>query len=167
MVMMIDSNRVRRDGRWFKMTSIRFHASLVLAALLGILFAGCGGGGGGTTQSSGSTELAVTTLAWRPPTTFEDNTVMDPYQELDYYEIYVRTVDANFTDNEAPVAQVAAVTNVLSPNGITNQVLTSDFALGNLLPFTQPGAVYYMSVKSVSINGMKSDFSQPVIWDLT
>jgi hypothetical protein len=149
------------------MTSTRFHATLVLATLLGILFTGCGGGGGGAAQSSGSPESAVTTLSWNPPTTYEDNTVMDPYQELDFYEIYVRTVDANFTDNEAPVAQVAAVTSVLSPNGITNQVLTRGFALTNLLPFTQPGAVYYMSVKSVSINGLKSDFSQPVIWDLT
>jgi len=107
-------------------------------------------------------------LNWVPPTTYADNTLLNPYHEMDYYEIYVRMTDANFTDNEAPVGQVAAVTDVLSPDGITyNQVLTSDFALNNLLPFTQPGAVYYMSVKSVSINGMKSGFSQPVIWDLT
>ena len=93
---------------------------------------------------------------------------MNPYWALDYYEIYVRTSDGNFTDNEAPVAQVAAVTDVLSTDGNSySQVLTSDFALENLLPFFQPGAVYYLSIKSVSVDGMKSDFSQPVIWDLT
>jgi hypothetical protein len=141
---------------------------LVLAALLGIFLTGCGGGGEGTSQSSVSPTLATQTLNWVPPTTYADNSAMNPYQDMDYYEIYVRTTDTNFTDNEAPVAQLAAVTNVLSPDGITyNQVLTSGFALNNLIPFTQPGAVYYLSVKSVSINGMKSGFSQPVIWDLT
>lgn len=141
--------------------------ALVLAALLGILLAGCGGGGG-TSGSEGKSGPAGATLAWDPPTTYADNSVMNPYQELDYYEIYIRTADANFTDNEAPVAQVAAVTNVLSPDGITySQMLTSDFALGNLLPFTQPEAVHYLSIKSVSVTGLKSDFSVPVIWDLT
>ena len=144
-----------------------FHLPLVLAALLGILLAGCGGGGG-SSESTGLTGTAVATLAWEPPTTYADNSAMNPYQELDYYEIYVRTDDANFTDNEVPVAQVSAVTNVLLPDGVTyNQMLTSSFELGNLIPFTQPGAVHYLSIKSVSVDGMKSDFSQPVTWDLT
>lgn len=144
-----------------------FHLPWVLAALLGILLAGCGGGGG-TSGSEGKSGPAGPTLAWDPPTTYADNSVMNPYQELDYYEIYIRPADANFTDNEVPVAQVAALTNVLAADGSSyNQVLTSDFALGNLLPFTQPGAVHYLSIKSVSVGGLKSDFSQPVLWDLT
>ncbi len=149
------------------MKSNMFHLPLVLAALLGILLAGCGGGGG-SSESTGLTGTAAANLAWEPPTTYADNSAMNPYQELDYYEIYVRTDDANFTDNEVPVAQVSAVTNVLLPDGVTyNQMLTSSFELGNLIPFTQPGAVHYLSIKSVSVDGMKSDFSQPVTWDLT
>ena len=150
------------------MTPARFHLPIVLAALLGVFMNGCGGGGEGAPQSASSPGTAVTTLAWSPPTTYADNSAMNPYQELDYYEIYVRTADSNFTDNEAPVAQVAAVTDVLSPDGSTqSQLLTSAFELGNLLPFTQTGAVYYLSIKSVSVTGMKSDFSLPVLWDLT
>ncbi|PWB65975.1 MAG: hypothetical protein C3F14_04780 [Deltaproteobacteria bacterium] len=106
-------------------------------------------------------------MAWDPPTTFQDNTAMDPYRELDYYEIYMRS-DANFTDNEAPVAQVAAITNVLAADGKSlQQELTTGFSLENLLPFTQPGAVYYLCVKSVGVDGLKSDFSVPVAWSLS
>ena len=149
------------------MIRTEFRMALALAALLGVLSAGCGGGGE-TTQTTGVTNPSSSVLTWSPPTTYEDNTVMNPYQELDYYEIYVRADDPNFTDNEAPVAQVAAVTDVLSPDGIThNYELIKDFALSNLLPFTQSGAVYYLSIKSVGVDGLKSDFSQPILWDLT
>jgi hypothetical protein len=144
-----------------------FRKPLVLTALLGIFLTGCGGGGE-TTQTSASPAPSVTTLSWNPPSTYEDNSVLDPYQALDYYEIYLRTADPNFTDNEAPVAQVAAVTDVLAQDGVThNFVLTNDFTLSNLLPFAQPGAVHYLSIKSVSVDGLKSDFSTPVVWDLT
>ncbi len=135
-----------------------FHLPLVLAALLGILLVGCGGGGGGTSGSGASLDPAAPTLSWDPPTTYSDNSVMNPYLDLDYYEIYIRTADENFTDNDVPVAQVAA---------LYNQVLISDFALSNLLPFTQSGVINYLSIKSVSVTGLKSNFSIPVIWDLT
>lgn len=146
-----------------------FRKTIVTAALLGALITGCGGGGGGeTAQSSEPPVSTATTLMWTPPTTFEDNSSMNPYQDLDYYEIYIRTGDANFTDNEAPVAQVAAVTDILAEDGVThNFTLTSEFALNNLLPFTQSGAVNYLCIKSVGIDGLKSDFSVPVVWDLT
>ncbi len=149
------------------MNSKGFPKVILLAALLGILSAGCGGGSE-SSQSSGSISPSATTLSWSPPTTFEDNSAMNPYQELEYYEIYVRTSDGNFADNEVPVAQVAAVTDILMEDGVTHTlVLTSDFALNNLLPFTQSGTVNYLSIKSVGVDGLKSNFSQPVVWDLT
>jgi hypothetical protein len=146
----------------------RLHITIAMAAMLVMALAGCGGGGEGASKSTpppgGPSSPA---LAWDPPTTYSDNTVMDPYRDLDYYEIYLRG-DANFTDNEAPIAQVAAITNVLSADGKSYHLeLTSNFALNNLLPFTQPGTIYYLSVKSVGVDGLKSNFSAPVIWHLT
>jgi len=147
------------------MTLNRFHLLFALSAVMSILFAGCGGGGEATQAQSIGPQAQ--TLAWDPPQTYVDNSAMDPYREIDYYEFYIGS-DPNFTDNEAPVAQVAGVTNVLNPDGHSyTQTLTSEFSLGNLLPFTQPGAVYYLSIRAVGIDGLKSGFSEPIIWDLT
>ena len=66
-------------------------------------------GGGETPQSQGPAPSGpVSVLAWTPPTTYNDNVALDPARDLDYYEIYVRQ-DANFTDSDQPVIQVAAV----------------------------------------------------------
>jgi hypothetical protein len=148
------------------MMHLRSQLVFALAAIIAALLSGCGGGGeGASTQSAGSG--GIQTLAWDPPQTFSDNSPLDPYRELDYYELYLRS-DPNFTDNDAPVAQVAAVSNVLNPDGISfTQTLTSEFSLGNLLPFTEQGAVYYISIRSVGLDGLKSDFSAPVTWNLT
>lgn len=147
------------------MTLNRFLLLVTLTAAVSVLFAGCGGGGEGTQAQSIGPQTQ--TLAWNPPQTYIDNSQMDPYQELDYYEFYIGA-DPNFTDNDAPVAQVAAVTNVLNPDGQTyTQTLTSEFSLVNLLPFTQPGTDYYLSIRAVGIDGLKSGFSSPVIWNLT
>jgi hypothetical protein len=138
----------------------------VLAAIVAAMLSGCGGGGeGASTQSAGSG--GIQTLAWDPPQTYSDSTPLDPYRELDYYEIYISSAPS-FSDNDAPAAQVAAVSNVLNPDGISyTQALTSEFSLGNLLPFTEQGAVYYISIRSVGLDGLKSDFSAPVTWNLT
>jgi hypothetical protein len=153
-----------RSERGKDMTQRRSRIMFALAALIAVLLTGCGGGGeGASTQSAGT---GTQTLAWDPPQTYVDNSPMDPYQELDYYEFYVSS-DPNFTDNEAPVAQVAAISNVLNPDGHSyTQTLTSEFSLDNLLPFTQQGAVYYISIRSVSLGGLKSNFSTPVTWNL-
>ena len=143
----------------------RFHLLFAWSILLGGLLIGCGGGDENTQpQSTGS---PTSTLAWDPPQTYTDNTPLDPYRELDYYEFYV-SGDTNFTDNDVPVAQVAAISNVLAPDGQSyTQALTNEFLLDNLLPFTQPGGVCYISIRSVSVDGLKSDFSAPVAWNLT
>ncbi len=143
----------------------RLQPIFAMAAIAAALLSGCGGGGeGASTQSAGG---GAQTLAWDPPQTFSDSSPMDPYRELDYYELYLRS-DPNFTDNDAPVAQVAAVSSILNPDGISyTQLLTSEFSLGNLLPFTEQGAVYFISIRSVGVDGLKSDFSAPVTWNLT
>ena len=147
------------------MTLNRFRLLVAMTAAMSVLFTGCGGGGEGTQALSIGPQTQ--TLAWNPPQTYIDNSQMDPYRELDYYEFYIGS-DSNFTDNDAPVAQVAAVTNVLNPDGHTyTQTLTSEFSLVNLLPFTQPGTDYYLSIRAVGIDGLKSGFSAPVIWNLS
>ena len=83
-----------------------------------VLLAGCGGGGD-TPQSQGPAPSGpVSVLAWTPPTTYNDNVALDPERDLDYYEIYVRQ-DANFTDSDQPLIQVAAVAATLAPDGLT------------------------------------------------
>lgn len=138
-----------------------------MAAAIGILVAGCGGGGEETQSQSQSVGPQAPTLAWDPPQTYVDDSPMDPYRELDYYEFYVSS-DPDFTDGDTAVAQVAAVTNVLRPDGTTyQQELTSEFPLANLVPFTQPGVVYYVSIRSVAASGLKSAFSAPVVWNVS
>jgi hypothetical protein len=146
---------------------------LVFLLLAGsMILAGCGGGGEtGGTGEIGTSEpyvpiVQVSFLAWDPPQTYEDATPLDPYLDLDYYEFYIRA-DMNFTDNDVPVAQVAAVEDILSPDGQQYlQNLTTEFNLQNLLPFVPPGQSGYLSIRAVGVDGLKSDFSEPIRWDL-
>jgi hypothetical protein len=142
--------------------------SLLLAG--GMFLSGCGGGGGeGTSTSESSLPTnpsgPASFLVWDPPQTYEDSTTLDPYVDLDYYEFYIRA-DMNFTDNDLPVAQVAAVEDILSPDGRQYlQDLVTEFDLQNLLPFVSPGQSGYLSIRAVGVDGLKSEFSEPIRWD--
>jgi hypothetical protein len=142
--------------------------SLLLAGSM--LLAGCGGAGDGGETSTSEVYVPVvgpaSFLAWDPPQTYEDDTPLDPYVDLDYYEFYVRA-DTNFTDNDLPVAQVAAVEDILSPDGQRYlQNLVTEFDLQNLLPFVPSGQSGYLSIRAVGVDGLKSDFSEPIRWDM-
>lgn len=130
-----------------------------------ILLAGCGGGGGATSQSQGPAPSGpVSMLSWVPPTTFNDNAVMDPERDLDYYEIYVRQ-DPNFTDSDLPLTQVAAVANTLSPDGLTvAKSLVTEFTL-ELIPSLPAGNQLFVSMRAVGVDQQKSAFMEPVAWD--
>ena len=142
--------------------------SLVALILAGsLIFAGCGGVSEETSATSTPSDPSIPAsfLSWDPPQTYEDTTPLDPYVDLDYYEFYIRA-DMNFTDNDLPVAQVAAVEDILSPDGQQYlQDLVTEFDLQNLLPFVPPGQTGYLSIRAVGVDGLKSDFSQPVRWD--
>jgi hypothetical protein len=139
---------------------------LVLVSLLvagSALLAGCGGEQESTVASV--SPGTVSFLAWDPPETYEDSSPLDPYTELDYYEFYVRE-DGNFTDNDLPVAQVAACADILSPDGtVYIPALTTEFDLQNLLPFLPPGSSGFLSIRAVGIDGLKSTFSEPIVWN--
>ena len=134
--------------------------SLLLAG--SVLLAGCGGEEESTLASVSPTTAGF--LAWDPPETYVDSSPLDPYTELDYYEFYVRG-DGNFTDNDLPVAQVAACADILSPDGtvyIPN--LTTEFDLQNLLRFLPLETSGFLSIRAVGTDGLRSQFSEPIIW---
>ena len=132
---------------------------LIVLAVTGALAAGCGGGGGDGAAPSGT----LSALGWDPPGTYSDNAALDPYQDLEYYEVYVRQ-DTNFTDNDAPVALIKAVTDDPTPGG-NGKKLETEFLLDNISPFVAKGKSYFVSLKAVGVDGQKSAFMSPVAWD--
>jgi hypothetical protein len=129
-----------------------------------VLLAGCGGGGD-TPQSQGPAPSGpVSMLVWTPPTTYNDNAALHPERDLDYYEIYVRK-DPNFTENDQPVVQVAAVAGTVSPDGRTVvQLLVTEFTL-ELIPSLPASSQLYVSMRAVGIDHQKSAFMAPLLWD--
>jgi len=144
-----------------------FRSVPILLIALGVLLAACGGGGEATTSQVPAPLPSgpVSVLAWDPPANYADNAAMDPYRDLDHYELYVRT-DGNFTDSDLPVALIAAVTDA-SPSGGNpgSKLLEKEFILENVQPFITPGNRHYVSLKAVGIDGQKSGFMAPVTWD--
>jgi len=89
---------------------------------------------------------------------------LDPERDLDYYEIYVRE-DPNFTDNDVPVIQVAAVAATLSPDGLSvARSLVTEFTLESI-PSLPAGAQLYVSMRAVGVDQQKSAFMAPLLWD--
>jgi hypothetical protein len=103
-------------------------------------------------------------LAWTPPTTFNDNVVLDPVRDIEYYEIYVRQ-DPDFIDSDLPVAQIAAVGDSTSADGLT--VVRSPVTECTLdsIPSLPAGAQLYVSMRAVGIDQQKSAFMVPLAWN--
>jgi len=133
-----------------------------LYILLAIFLFGCGSGQDTSPAQSQVTPPSspVTVLAWNPPSRYADNATLDPFRDLDHYEVYVRG-DGNFTDTDLPLAVVAAVKDAPA----TGKVLESEFILNNIQPFIGPGNRHYVTLKAVGVDGQKSAFMPPVTWD--
>jgi hypothetical protein len=144
----------------------------VLAAI--VLLAGCGGGGGSAVGEAPGVPPAgpVTLLTWDLPVTFADNEPLDPYRDIDHYEVYVRE-DANFTISDLPVIVIPAMTSVdptraPSTAGIKKgEKPNSEFPLETLDPYISTASRQYVSLKAVGVDGRKSAFMLPVAWDRT
>ena len=148
-------------------SSIRITVFLMSLIAVIIVFPGCGGGGGEGGSDGSSSSSMKEVIEWDPPEIAADGTPMDPKRDLDYYELYLRT-DRNFSDEDLPVAHVASFTDVLSQNGQSfRRELTKEFDMENLLPFAEKGKRYYVSIRAVGVDGLKSAFMVPVAWDLT
>lgn len=129
-----------------------------------LLLAGCGGGGDAPQSQGPAPSGPVSVLAWTPPTTYNDNVALDPERDLEYYEIYVRK-DSNFTDNDLPAIQVAAVGSTLSPDGLTvARSLVTEFTL-ELIPSLPSGNQLFISMRAVGLDHQKSAFMAPLTWD--
>lgn len=127
---------------------------------IGALVAGCGGGGDPPVQGLSPGPLGATSvLAWNPPTNYADNVSLDPYRDLDHYEVHVRS-DNNFIETDLPIATIAAVID--APGG---KVLGKEFILENIQSFMDPGSRHYVSLKAVGSDGQKLDFMPAVSWD--
>jgi hypothetical protein len=143
--------------------SVRLTVSVIF--LIGIILSGCGLGGESSEVSTPSGPIAA--VAWDPPMVDGDGLPMDPKRDIEYYEFYLRT-DQNFTDGDLPVAHVSSFYDVLAPDGKSfTRKLTKEFALDNLLPFTEKGKKYYVSLRVVGVDGLKSGFMVSLAWDLS
>ena len=115
----------------------------LLFLLFAVLLVSCSGGGGG----DGSPSLPSKTVYWASPQSFSDGTPLVPSRDLRGYEIYVKQ-DLPFVPADNPVA--------------TPSPLESSFNLGKITPPLSQGVTYYLSLRTVTADGMKSDFSPPV-----
>ena len=145
-----------------------------------LLLAGCGGGGGGSAgveapglPPAGGVPPAgpVTVLTWDPPSSFADNERVDPYRDIDHYEVYVRE-DADFSNSDLPVVFIPALTSVDPTRAPSTGVKkgrrpNSEFQLETLDPYISNASRQYVSLKAVGVDGQKSAFMPPVAWDRT
>lgn len=142
--------------------------ALLLLFFMGVFFAGCGGGQDSAPAQSQPIPPAnsLSVLAWNPPSNYADNATLDPFRDLDHYEVYVRR-DGNFTDTDLPLALVAAVKDPPAGGGNPGgRVLENEFILDNIRQFIDTGDRHYVSLKAVGVDGQKSGFMMPpVVWD--
>jgi hypothetical protein len=140
-----------------------------------LLLSGCGGGDVGSAggEAPGVPPAGpVTVLTWNPPSIFADSEPVDPYRDIDHYEVYIRE-DANFTNSDNPVMVIPALTNVdpthaPSAAGIRKgKKPNSEFILENLNPYISTASRQYVSLKAVGVDGQKSPFMPPLAWDRT
>jgi hypothetical protein len=109
-------------------------------------------------------------MTWDPPASFADNEPMDPYRDIDHYEVYARE-DANFTDSDLPAMVIPAMASVDSTQTPstggkkTGKKLLSEFTLDNLNPHVSKASRQYVSLKAVGVDGQKSAFTPPIPWD--
>jgi len=110
--------------------------------VLGALLSACSGGG-----SSSAPVVIGKSVYWTAPQYFTDNTPLVPSRDLQGYEIYVKQ-DSSFGPADNAVA--------------TTSALETSYYLGNITPPLTPGVTYHVSLRTVTVEGMKSDFSPPV-----
>lgn len=127
---------------------------------IAMIFAACGGGDA-EYQATGSPSSSML-LSWDVPEATIDNTAIDPYEELDHYEIFVG-VDPVFTEEDIPMAVVSAVEDILSGDGRIARELVTDFDLALLMDLPSASRLY-VTLKAVGVDGQKSEFMEPVIW---
>ncbi len=127
---------------------------ILLAVLFAASLANCGGGGSsssdGSVTGNASAVAEGVVMTWSAPEAYADSTPLDPETDLEEYEIYINET-GEFDSDDEPVAYVSATD--------ANGNATTTFDLGNLDYFFVDGGIYYVSMRSVTKSGVKSDFS--------
>jgi hypothetical protein len=83
-------------------------------------------------------------VVWAAPQYFTDNTPLVPSRDLQGFEIYVKQ-DPSFGPADSATATASPV--------------DTTFNLATLVPPLSRGVTYYVSLRTVSVEGVKSDFS--------
>ena len=112
---------------------------LVALSVLGALLSACSGGG-----SSSAPSVVGKSVHWAPPLYFADNTPLVPSRDLQGFEIYIKQ-DPSFGPADSATATASA--------------LDTTYKLENVSPSLLNGVTYYVSLRTVTMEGMKSDFS--------
>ena len=86
------------------------------------------------------------TVYWSAPQSFTDNTPLVPSRDLQGYEIYIKP-NPSFGPGDSPVGTASA--------------LDTTYILENVSPPLLNGVTYYVSLRTVTVDNVKSDFSQP------
>lgn len=134
------------------MGMVKINRQIFLVIIVaGFLVVGCGGGSESPSTGPGGS-VPPKMLNWAPPSLYSDGSPLNPATDLDIYEIYVNP-NGIFTIGDSETAAV----NASDPG--TGQLITT-FNLTGLRPFLSDGVTYYVSVRAVAKNGLKSDFSQ-------
>jgi len=121
---------------------------LAVLAVLGAILPACSGGGGG---SSTAPSIAGKSVYWAAPQYFTDNTPLVPSRDLQGFEIYIRQ-DPSFGPTDSPI--------------VTTSPLDTTYNLANVSPPLSKGVTYYVSLRTVTVEGMKSDFSPAASFSL-
>jgi hypothetical protein len=119
------------------------HALILVAlAVLGAILSACSGG-----KSSSAPSVLGKSVYWAAPQYFADNTPLVPSRALKGFEIYIRQ-DPSFGPADNAVA--------------TPSPLVTTYNLANVSPPLSKGVTYYVSLRAVTVDGVKSDYSPPV-----
>jgi hypothetical protein len=130
---------------------LRYKLILVTVAVLGALLCACGGGGSSSSQPS-QPPLQAKMMIWKAPQYFMDNSLLNPATDLQRFEIYIRQ-DPSFGPGDNAIATASPVEN--------------SFNLATLVPPLSKGVTYYVSVRAVTVEDEKSDFSPAFSFSLT
>jgi len=124
----------------------RYQWILGTSLVLGALLSACSGGG-----LSSAPSVPGKSVYWAAPQYFTDNTPLDPSRDLRGFEIYIKQ-DPSFGPVDIPVATASS--------------LDTEYNLANVSPDLSNGVNYYVSIRAVTLDGMKSDFSPAVAFSL-
>jgi hypothetical protein len=123
------------------------HALIVVAlAVLGALLSACSGNG-----SSSAPSIPGKNVYWAAPQYFADNIPLVPSRDLQGFEIYIKQ-KPSFGPADNPVA--------------TASPLDNKYNLVNVSPPLSEGVTYYVSLRAVTMEGVKSDFSPAASFSL-